>query len=144
YFQEVQRWANILPQNFLRRTARDTEAGGHLIKEGTPICPQISVLMTDEEIFPDPFSFAPDRFIDESGKLRSFKQFLPFSIGKRQCPGEGLAKTELFLFFANLAHRFNIFAVDPTKIPSIKRTMANVTKPEPFQCVVKRRVVQKI
>ncbi|GMR56945.1 hypothetical protein PMAYCL1PPCAC_27140 [Pristionchus mayeri] len=144
FVSEVQRWANIVPQNLLRKASKGAEAAGLLIKADTPICAQISVLMTDETVFPDPYCFRPDRFIDENGKLKSFKQFLPFSIGKRQCPGEGLARMELYLFFANLVHRFNITPIDPSTIPSLKRTMKNVVKPEAFPCILERRVVQKI
>ncbi|GMT36791.1 hypothetical protein PFISCL1PPCAC_28088, partial [Pristionchus fissidentatus] len=143
FISEVQRWANIVPQNLLRKATNEVEVAGVKIKAGTPVSPQISVLMTDEEIFPSPYSFKPDRFIDEDGKLRSFKQFLPFSVGKRQCPGEGLARMELFLFFANLVHRFKMSPHDPAKIPTLVRTMANIAKPDPFQCKLERRVVQR-
>ncbi|GMT05906.1 hypothetical protein PENTCL1PPCAC_28080, partial [Pristionchus entomophagus] len=143
FISEVQRWANIIPQNLLRKTSRDVEVDGHFLKAGTPIAPQISVLMTDEKIFPDPYVFRPDRFIDENGKLKTFKQFLPFSVGKRQCPGEGLARMELYLFFGNLVHRFNISPMDSSQIPTLTRTMKNMSKPEAFPCKLERRVVQK-
>ncbi|PAV89249.1 hypothetical protein WR25_08973 [Diploscapter pachys] len=32
--------------------------------------------------------------------------FIPFGTGKRSCIGEGLAKTELFLFIANIYNQF--------------------------------------
>ncbi|GMR61751.1 hypothetical protein PMAYCL1PPCAC_31946, partial [Pristionchus mayeri] len=142
FISEVQRWANIVPQNLLRKTTKDIEAGGVVIKAGTAVAPQISVLMTDEEIFPDPGSFRPERFIDEHGKLKSFKHFMPFSVGKRQCPGEGLARMELYLFFANLVHRFNISPVDPSKVPTLKRTIKTALKPAAFPCKLESRIVQ--
>ncbi|GMT22427.1 hypothetical protein PFISCL1PPCAC_13724, partial [Pristionchus fissidentatus] len=108
FIQEVQRWANILPQNLMRNAAKDAVIGGVKIAAGTPVVPQISALMSDHEAFPEPCTFDPTRFLDENGGLRSIPHFLPFSIGKRACLGEGLARMELFLFFANLAHRFNV------------------------------------
>ncbi|KAF8354832.1 hypothetical protein PRIPAC_96455 [Pristionchus pacificus] len=143
FINEVQRWANIVPQNLLRKMGRDVDIAGVHLKAGTAICPQISMLMSEESVFPDPYSFRPDRFIDEAGKLKTFKQFLPFSIGKRQCPGEGLARMELYLFFANLVHRFNITPIDSSKIPSLKKTLTTASKPEAFPCKLERRTVQK-
>ena len=41
----------------------------------------------------------PERFLSPDGKLQQDEQFVPFSIGRRKCPGESLAKIELFQFF---------------------------------------------
>ncbi|GMT36806.1 hypothetical protein PFISCL1PPCAC_28103 [Pristionchus fissidentatus] len=139
YINELQRWANILPLNLLRKTTKEITIKGVRIPSDTAIAPQISMVMYDPEVFPDPMSFNPDRFIDESGKVKTIKQFLPFSIGKRACLGEGLARMELFLFFANLVHRFNITPKDSESLPSLLKTFANVTKPAPFEVKLERR-----
>ncbi|GMR62894.1 hypothetical protein PMAYCL1PPCAC_33089, partial [Pristionchus mayeri] len=141
FVNEVQRWANIVPQNLLRRLNKNISIGDISIPEGAAVAPQISMLLTDEEIFPDHDTFNPDRFIGVDGKMKIFKQFLPFSVGKRQCPGEGLARMELFLFFANLAHRFNIECPNPSNPPSLVKKMKNGGKPEEFECVLRRRTV---
>ncbi|GMS80580.1 hypothetical protein PENTCL1PPCAC_2755, partial [Pristionchus entomophagus] len=141
FINEVQRWANIVPQNLLRRVNKEVSIRGVTIPEGASVTPQISMLLTDEKIFPDYNTFDPERFITAEGKLKIFKEFLPFSVGKRQCPGEGLARMELFLFFANLAHRFHIESVDPSNPPSLVKKMKNGGKPEEFECVLKRRTV---
>ncbi|GMT12494.1 hypothetical protein PFISCL1PPCAC_3791, partial [Pristionchus fissidentatus] len=141
FINEVQRWANIVPQNLLRRTNKEVTVAGVTIPEGSNVTPQISMLLMDEKVFPEPTKFNPDRFLDEEGKLITYKQFLPFSVGKRQCPGEGLARMELFLFFANVTHRFNMANVDPSKPPSLIKRMKEGGKPESFECVLTRRVV---
>lgn len=49
-FQEVQRWANIIPQNLMRLTAQSTMIDGHRIEAGTRIAPQISNFLYDEKV----------------------------------------------------------------------------------------------
>ena len=60
------------------------------------------------QIFPDPYSFKPERFLDGDGNLKKIEQFVPFSVGKRQCLGESLARMELFLIIANLYNQFEV------------------------------------
>lgn len=106
FLKEIQRIANILPINLLRTVTEDIEIDGYRFKEGSMVLPQISILMNDPDIFPEPERFNPDRFLDENQNLKKFDAFIPFSIGKRQCLGESLAKMELFLIFANLLRNF--------------------------------------
>ncbi|CAB3406444.1 unnamed protein product [Caenorhabditis bovis] len=106
---EVQRLANLLPLNVSHATTEDVEINGLRIPKDTIIVPQISCVLYDEKIFPDPHSFNPSRFIGDDGKLLKVEELVPFSIGKRQCLGEGLARMELFLFFANLFNQFEVY-----------------------------------
>ncbi|KAH7709457.1 CBN-CYP-33C9 protein [Aphelenchoides avenae] len=105
---EAQRLCNLLPQNILHRTTRDVSVGGCMLPKGTTIVPQISTVLYDEKIFPNPKHFDPSRFLDESGRFKPMPQVIPFSIGKRQCLGEGLARMELYLFVANLFNQFKV------------------------------------
>ena len=56
--------------------------------------------------------FRPERFLDNKGDLVTDERFIPFSVGKRQCLGETLAKTELFLFFTALVQQFRFRKCD--------------------------------
>ncbi|KAH7684564.1 CYP-33A1 protein [Aphelenchoides avenae] len=89
------------------------------------------------QVFPDAFAFRPERFIDDEGKLKKVNEFIPFSIGKRQCPGEGLARTELFLFLANILNAFKLTAGN--RPPSMKRTYGIFASCGPFTCRVGKR-----
>ncbi|CAI5450790.1 unnamed protein product [Caenorhabditis angaria] len=139
FLNEIQRCANIVPLNLLHMTTRDTLINGYQIKKGTGVVAQISTVLLDEKAFPDPWKFNPSRFIDEeSGKLKKIEEFIPFSIGKRQCPGEGLAKMELFLFFANFLNRYEVLP-DENGPPCIVKSELGSMHTKDFNVKLRRR-----
>jgi cytochrome P450 family 33 len=69
--------------NLIHKTMRDVEVNGYRLKEGTAIVPQISTVLFDEKIFPNPEQFRPERFLDENGHLKRCDQLAPFGMGKR-------------------------------------------------------------
>ncbi|CAI4227329.1 unnamed protein product [Auanema sp. JU1783] len=134
---EIQRVANILPINLLRTTSESVELDGYQYPKGTLVIPQISILMQDPTIFENPHQFNPNRFLTTSGKLRRFEEFIPFSIGKRQCLGESLARAELFLVFANLLKKYS-FTSDDVQL-STQRILGLTVSPPKYKCLVKSR-----
>ncbi|EGT58841.1 CBN-CYP-33C11 protein [Caenorhabditis brenneri] len=135
---ESQRCVNLLPLNLFHATTKDTVINGYEVKKGTGVIAQISTVMLNENIFPDPYCFNPDRFIDEDGKLKKVDELIPFSIGKRQCLGEGLARMELFLFIANF---FNRYKASPSSEgpPSLKKVEMVGVFPRKFKAVLAKR-----
>ncbi|KAF1753448.1 hypothetical protein GCK72_020005 [Caenorhabditis remanei] len=125
---ESQRCANIVPLNQIHCVTKDTVINGMTVKKGTGIIPQISTVLLDEKAFPDPYTFNPDRFIDENGKLKKVDELVPFSVGKRQCLGEGLARMELFLFISNFLNRYQVTPASAGPPCLKKETMFNATQ----------------
>ncbi|VDM57103.1 unnamed protein product [Angiostrongylus costaricensis] len=108
---EIQRVANLLPMNLPHETLSPVQVGKWNVPAHTGVIAQISSVLYDDELFPSPHTFDPTRFIDENGRLKKVEELIPFSIGKRQCLGEGLARMELFLFTANLFNRFEVYKI---------------------------------
>uniref|UniRef100_A0A914HBU1 Cytochrome P450 n=1 Tax=Globodera rostochiensis TaxID=31243 RepID=A0A914HBU1_GLORO len=134
---EIQRLANILPINLLRTCTESVRLDGFQFPPDTMVLPQISITLSDPNHFPEPDRFRPERFIDpRNGTLRRIDAFLPFSIGKRQCLGESLARAELFLIFAELIRHFEFRAEKP---PSRQRIYGLTVSPQPFKCQIIRR-----
>ncbi|CAD5230311.1 unnamed protein product [Bursaphelenchus okinawaensis] len=134
---ECQRCCNLLSQNVPRAAAEDVEMDGYKYKKNTAFVPQISVLLQNSKIFPNPESFNPDRFVTEDGNLKHVEELIPFSLGKRICLGEGMARMELFIFIANL---FNQYKFMPGKVPpTLLKTNGRSTMTEPYHCRIEPR-----
>lgn len=60
----------------------------------------IDTIMSQDPVFEQPWEFRPERFLQSDGKTfkkEVVERVIPFSIGKRMCAGEGLARMELFM-----------------------------------------------
>ncbi|KAF1764546.1 hypothetical protein GCK72_004495 [Caenorhabditis remanei] len=133
---EIQRIANILPINLLRTVAEDIDIDGYQFHKGDLIIPQISILMNDPEIFENPEVFNPSRFLDDGMNVKKIDEFLPFSIGRRQCLGESLARAELYLIFANLMQNFSFEVADEV---TTERVLGLTVSPVEYSCKITRR-----
>uniref|UniRef100_A0A7M4EL06 Cytochrome P450 2C5-like n=1 Tax=Crocodylus porosus TaxID=8502 RepID=A0A7M4EL06_CROPO len=103
---EVQRYQPVHNENFPREVTRDTVFWGYTIPKGTPAIPMLDSVHTDPVQWETPKQFNLGHFLDENGHFRKREAFIPFSAGKRACPGEGLAQMELFLFLTILLQNF--------------------------------------
>ncbi|KAK4294777.1 hypothetical protein Pmani_032615 [Petrolisthes manimaculis] len=84
----------------------------------------------------EPHLFKPERWLDNNGKFNTKKEgFMPFSIGKRQCVGEGLARMEMLIFSSALMQNFT-FTIPPGATLSLESVPRN-----PF---FRRHIIQNI
>ncbi|XP_041943809.1 cytochrome P450 2J2-like [Alosa sapidissima] len=135
---ETQRFGNILPLNVGRSATKDTQVGDYIIPKGTMVAGNLTSVLFDETEWETPHTFDPGHFLDTEGKFRRREAFLPFSMGKRVCLGEQLAKMELFLFFTSLLQRFSFSAPEGVE-PSLDFRLGATHSPQPYRlCAVPR------
>ncbi|XP_041913045.1 cytochrome P450 2J2-like [Alosa sapidissima] len=135
---ETQRIGNVLPLNLPRSTTKDTQVDNYIIPKGTAVVGSLNSVLFDETEWETPHTFNPGHFLDAKGKFRRREAFLPFSIGKRVCLGEQLARMNLFLFFASLLHQFSFSSSEGVQ-PSLEFRLGFTRSPLPSQlCAVPR------
>ncbi|EKM58550.1 uncharacterized protein PHACADRAFT_193681 [Phanerochaete carnosa HHB-10118-sp] len=80
---------------------------GKFIPGGTVVSMSNVLVHTNEEIFPEPHAFKPERWLDPAaGSLDNW--LVSFSKGPRSCIGINLAYCEMYLAFANLFRRYDM------------------------------------
>ena len=122
---------------------RDTTIAGYQIPKGTFVGLNLLKVHEDNREWPEPEKFKPERFLDEDGKFvgwNKLRGFMPFGIGRRECPGQSLAKVMMFSFASILLHRYNIELPEGAEIPTTKvSTPQLINQPNDFLVVAKPR-----
>lgn len=99
-----------------REVIRDTELGGYPLARGTQVLMSQWVLHRDPDLFPEPESFRPERWLDGLQKRLPRFAYMPFGGGPRLCIGHSFAMIEATLLLASIASRFRLrVATDPTR-----------------------------
>lgn len=79
-----------------------------IIPAGTPVS-MTSVLIHDNpDIFPDPFRFNPDRWLEDHARQRLQRYLVSFGKGTRMCAGMNLAMAEIYLTLASVFRQFEL------------------------------------
>ncbi|PLB36812.1 cytochrome P450 [Aspergillus candidus] len=108
----LQRINPLGPLHFRARSGKDDATGKerwveYAIPQGTPVGMTATLIHTNPELFPDPYVFRPERWLDEQGKRHHDLDgyILSFSRGSRQCIGINLAYAELYMCIGLLVRR---------------------------------------
>ncbi|XP_073442573.1 cytochrome P450 2A10-like isoform X2 [Dendrobates tinctorius] len=135
---EIQRFGNIVPTNLPHATTQDVNFRGYLLPKGIQVIPLLTSVLYDKNHFVKADDFYPEHFLDSSGNFVRNEAFIPFSAGKRSCPGENLAKMELFLFFTRLLQNFT-FKAPPGATLDLTPAVGFTAGPMPYKmCAIPR------
>lgn len=106
-----------VPVSIPRVLSADMDIDGISVPAGTVVGMGTSFVLMNEDIFPEPEIFNPDRWT-RSDSLSLDRYLVPFSKGPRACLGLNLAWCELYLMFGNLFRKLDmeIYETSPKDI----------------------------
>ncbi|XP_077345201.1 cytochrome P450 2K1-like isoform X2 [Lithobates pipiens] len=129
---EILRYGDIAPGSVPHAASRDVTFRGYFIPKGTMVIPLLSSSLRDKAYFEKPYEFYPEHFLDKDGNFKKNDASIPFSLGKRSCAGETLAKMELFIFFTTLLQHFT-FEAPPGAVLDLTPALGATNGPLPHE-----------
>jgi cytochrome P450 len=92
-----------------RKLLEPMEFGGWLLPAGVHIAPSIYLIHRRPDLYPDPLSFKPERFL---GKQPGTYEWIPFGGGIRRCLGASFALMEMKVVLSTI---FKSVALEPIR-----------------------------
>lgn len=97
--------------SWARLAIGDTTVDGHHVPAGTTAMVDMWAITRDPEIWAEPDTFNPDRFLgsgaaSEISILGSDLRLAPFGSGRRACPGKALGLATVSFWVASLMHEY--------------------------------------
>ncbi|XP_077487746.1 cytochrome P450 2J4-like [Amblyomma americanum] len=142
FMWETTRYKPINPVGVMRCASEDVKIGGYVIPRGSVVVTCLWSVFHDASFWGDPEVFRPERFLSDDGTRASKpERLIPFSSGKRSCPGEGIANMETFIFFATILRHFAVEL--PPDVPALvfDEKLGISLRPKPQKLVFRRREI---
>lgn len=95
--------------SFRGNTTTEVNIRDYTIPKDTMVFVNLWSVHRNPAIWKDPEVFNPRRFLNDAGEVidpKALGGFLPFSAGRRKCPGEPLALKTISVFLGALLHSF--------------------------------------
>ena len=113
---ESMRRRPVLPNAEPRLTKQEVTIGDWTYPEGVVLGANAYLVHHDEKIYPDPYAFRPERFLEESPGTYTF---IPFGGGRRRCIGAQFAMLEMRVVLREVLTRSDV--LPGSKEPEIVR-----------------------
>jgi cytochrome P450 len=121
---ETLRRRPVLPNSAPRLVKQPVTIGGWDYPVGVCLVPNAYLVHHDPEIYPDPYAFRPERFLDEQPGTYSW---IPFGGGRRRCIGASFAIVEMKIVLRAVLAAYELHA--PAGGPEVSRRRAITLSP---------------
>ncbi|KAK6375934.1 hypothetical protein LTS17_007756 [Exophiala oligosperma] len=153
--KEVLRWRPVSAGGIPHAVIQDDEYLGYHIPAGATVIGNHWSIHQDEDVYEDPDTFNPDRWIEDP-----FLPLAPFGFGRRICTGQHLARNSLFINMVRILWAFDITHAYETvmdidakghavqvrrkcEVDPLAFTQGLNSKPMPFKVEFKARSLQR-
>ncbi|GKZ23594.1 hypothetical protein AbraIFM66951_009867 [Aspergillus brasiliensis] len=107
--KEVLRWNPVTPLGIVHASTKEDVYEGYRIPKDATIIPNIWAFLHDPNVYSDPMTFNPERFLDTKNRPAEYDPHkLAFGFGGRICPGRGFADSTIFLTVVRSLQAFRI------------------------------------
>jgi cytochrome P450 family 110 len=106
------------PTVMQRLTKKDITIRGYDIPANTLIAPCLYLTHHRADVYPNPRSFQPERFLD---RQYSTSEFYPFGGANRYCIGSAFAQFEMKLVIATILRQYRLTLAQPYPIKAVRR-----------------------
>ncbi|KAG6860201.1 hypothetical protein C0995_014458 [Termitomyces sp. Mi166 len=144
--KETWRWGAPVPLNLPHRLMEDDIYNGMFIPKGSLVFGNIWAITRDERIYANSSAFIPERFlekVDPATEHRRDPRKYVFGFGRRQCPGQNLVESSIWLLMACMIATLDIAkAVDASGNPVEPKVDFDnpiFRIPNPFECAIRPR-----
>jgi len=143
--KEAFRWNMVLPFGVPHSSTSDDVYNGYFIPKGTMIIPNVWSILYDEEMYPDPYRFNPDRYLVNGKPNPAVRdpRTACFGFGRRICPGRHMAYSSVWITAASMLATMNITKAinENGKViePSWEYDSSIMHIPKRFPCSIKPR-----
>ncbi|KAL5637726.1 hypothetical protein ACGC1H_002106 [Rhizoctonia solani] len=147
--QEAMRYYPVVPLCIPHSTEQDIEFRGYRIPKGSSIEPNIWAILHDPNTYPDPYTFQPERYLQNHPAPDPRKYI--FGFGRRVCPGIHVAYDSTFINCAGLVSAFD-FEASAELLASVEVlggrespemwklfNSSKIVRPKPFKCSIRPR-----
>ncbi|KAI0309616.1 cytochrome P450 [Amylostereum chailletii] len=139
---EIFRFKTVVPLGVPHATTADDIYEGFFIPKGSIVMANQWAMLHDPDLYPEPDTFKPERFITNEGSLKVEPNLsVGFGLGKRICPGRHLVDSTFWIFVASVLSVFEISDVNATtKEKDVGYTDGGIViHPDPFVCQITPR-----
>jgi len=116
--QEALRLHPVAMLSFARQVEAPVEIAGQCYEPGDLLMACIYLLHQRPDLYPEPQSFRPERFLE-----RQFSpyEYMPFGAGVRRCVGAALAQMELKIVLATILGEMDFVSANARAVPQARR-----------------------